>query len=76
MRLSEVKKAMNMKCAMNKLCGGGGDTAKKTGCEMEAFLECQRAAFLVQLDNESDTVYCMNNLTCSREYFIHSLAKS
>lgn len=33
MGLSEVKKAMNMKCAMNKLCVGG-DTAKKTGCEI------------------------------------------
>lgn len=30
MRLGEVKKAMNMKCAMNKLCGGG-DTAKNAG---------------------------------------------
>lgn len=54
MHLSEVKKAMNMKCAMNKLCGGGGDTAKKTRCQIEAFLECQRAAVLIQLDNESD----------------------
>lgn len=28
-RLGEVKKAMNTKYAMNKLCGGNGDTAKK-----------------------------------------------
>lgn len=40
MRLREVKKAMNMKCAMNKLCGGG-DTAEKAGCEIKAFSECR-----------------------------------
>lgn len=45
MRLSEVKKAMNMKCAMNKLCGGG-DTAKRSECG--AFSECRGVAFLIQ----------------------------
>lgn len=58
MRLSEVKKAMNMKCAMNKLCGGG-DTAKKTRCEIKAFSVCKVVAFLSQSDHESDlwTIY-------------------
>lgn len=42
MHLGEVKKAMNMKCAMNKLCGGG-DTANKK-CESvrsRFFSECR-----------------------------------
>lgn len=56
MRLSEVKKAMNMKCVMNKLCCGG-DTAKKTGCDTKAFSECQGVAFLIQWDDESELFY-------------------
>lgn len=52
MHLSEVKKAMNMKCVMNKLCGG--DTAKGSGCEIKAFSECRGVAFLIQSDNDSD----------------------
>lgn len=54
MRFSKVKKAMNVKCAMNKLCGGSGDAAKRIGFQIKAFSECQRAAFLIQLDNDSD----------------------
>lgn len=49
MHLSEVKKAMNMKCAMNKLCGGD-DTAKTKRCEINVFSECR--VFLK--DEESD----------------------
>lgn len=36
MHLGEVKKAMNMKCPMNKSCGSG-DTAEKGGCEIQDF---------------------------------------
>lgn len=53
-RLSEVKKAMNMKCAMNKLCCGG-NIAKKTGCEITAFSENHCVAFLIQWNDESAT---------------------
>ncbi len=53
MRLGEVKKAMNMKCVMNKLCGGG-DTAKKTGCEIKLFQNAWRFHPLIQRDNESN----------------------
>ena len=49
MRLNEVKKAMNMKCAMNKLCGGG-DTAKSTWVWDQGFSECKGVAFLSQWD--------------------------
>lgn len=40
MALTEVKKAMNMKWAMNKLCGGG-DAAKKkkSGCVIKASIQ-------------------------------------
>lgn len=38
MHLSEVKTAMNMKCAMNKLYSGG-DAAKRTGREIMAISE-------------------------------------
>lgn len=51
MHLSEVKKAMNAKCVMNKL---SGDAAKERLERLKALSECQRVALLVQLHNELD----------------------
>lgn len=56
LRLSEVKKAMNMKCAMNKLCCGG-KIAERTRCEIKTFSECRCVDFLIQRDDESDTFF-------------------
>lgn len=44
-----------MKCAMNKLCGGGGDTAKRTRGEIKTFSECKGVCLPQSKDYKSDT---------------------